>query len=102
YPGQAVNIGKNPNFTEYGMVSIDPRILELGNVQSWNAGVQREIGRDLVIEANVLQNHGYHLESGYVDANQPQLSAYTALVQSGQQYATVTIPGFTGPGWASV
>lgn len=102
YPGAPVNIGKNPNFTEYGMVSIDPRMLELGNVQAWNAGVQREIGRGLVIEGNLLQNHGYHLESGYVNANQPILSNYTALVQAGLQYATVTIPGFTGPGWASV
>jgi hypothetical protein len=102
YPGRAVNIGKNPNFTEYGMVSIDPRMLELGNVQAWNAGVQRELGRGVVIDANVLQNHGYHLESGYVDANQPVLSAYTAIVQEGLQYATVTKPGFTGPGWASV
>ncbi|HWY58196.1 MAG TPA: carboxypeptidase regulatory-like domain-containing protein [Terriglobales bacterium] len=102
YPGKAVNIGKNPNFTEYGMVSIDPRMLELGNVQAWNAGVQREIGRGVIIEADVLQNHGYHLESGFADANQPVLSTYTALVQSGQQYATVTKPGFTGPGWASV
>jgi hypothetical protein len=84
------------------MVSSDPRMLELGNVQAWNAGVQREIGGGVVIEANVLQNHGYHLESGFVNANQPILSNYTALVQAGLQYATVTIPGFTGPGWASV
>jgi hypothetical protein len=102
YPGRAVNIGENPNFTEYGMVSIDPRMLELGNVQAWSAGLQREVGRGVMVEANVIQNHGYHLESGYVDANQPVLSTYTALVQSGQQYATVTKPGFTGPGWASV
>ncbi len=102
YPGTAVNIGKNPNFTEYGMVSIDPRMLELGNVQAWSAGVQREVGRGVMVEANVIQNHGYHLESGYVDANQPVLSAYTAIVQAGLQYATVTIPGFIGPGWASV
>jgi hypothetical protein len=102
YPGQAVDIGKNPNFTRYGMVSIDPDILELGNVQAWSVGVQREISRDLVVEANFLQNHGYHLESGYVQANQPNLSAYTALVQSGQQFAWVTKPGFQGFGWASV
>ena len=102
YPGVAVNPGKNPDFTRYGMVTIDPRMLELGNVQSWTAGVQREITRDLVIEGNFLQNHGYHLESGYVNANQPQLSTYTALVQSGLQYAIVSKPGFTGFGWASV
>ena len=102
YPGQTVNISKNPNFTRYGMVSIDPHMLELGNVQAWSAGVQHEIGRDLIIEANLIQNHGNHLESGYVQANQPKLSAYTALVQSGQQYAWITEPGFQGFGWASV
>lgn len=108
YPGRAVNIGKDPNFTRYGMVSVDPHILELGNVQAWSVGVQREISRDVIVEANFIQNHGYHLESGYVQANQPKLSAYTALVQAGQQYSLVTIPGldgkpgFTGFGWASV
>jgi hypothetical protein len=102
YPGHAVDIGKNPNFTRYGMVSIDPRMLELGNVQAWSAGIQREISHDLVLDATFIQNRGYHLESGYVAANQPTLSDYTALVQAGKQYATVSEPGFTGPGWASV
>ena len=102
YPGQPVDIGKNPNFTRYGMVSIDPRMLELGNIQQWFVGVQREIPRGFLLEADFVQNHGYHLESGYVAANQPVLSDYTAIVESGQQYATITKPGFTGPGWASV
>jgi hypothetical protein len=102
YPGQAMDIGKNPNFTRWGMTSIDPRMLELGNVQEWTAGIQREISRDLVIEANVIQNHGYHLESGYVAANQPQLSAYTSIAQSGQLWNWITKPGFSGFGWASV
>jgi len=102
YPGEAVNIGENPNFTEYGMVSVDPHMLELGNIQEWTAGVQREISRDFVFAANVIQNHGYHLESGYDDANQPQLPAYTAIIQSGQEYSWVTKPGFAGFGWASV
>ena len=102
YPGQAMDIGKNPNFTRYGMVSVDPHILELGNVQAWSVGVQREISRDVVVEANFIQNHGYHLESGYVAANQPKLSDYTAIVQSGQQWSWITKPGFSGYGWASV
>lgn len=102
YPGQAVDIGKNPNFTRYGMVSIDPRMLELGNIQQWFVGFQREISRGFLIEANFVENHGYHLESGYIPANQPVLSDYTAIVESGQQYATITKPGFSGPGWASV
>jgi hypothetical protein len=102
YPGHAVDIGKNPNFTEYGMVSVDPRMLELGNVQQWSVGMQREIGRGFLVEANFVKNHGYHLESGYVKANQPQLSDYTAIVQSGQQWSWITKPGFSGYGWASV
>ena len=108
YPGHAVEIGKNPNFTEYGMVSIDPRMLELGNVQEWSAGVQREISRDVVIDATFIQNHGYHLESGYIPANQPNLAAYTAVAQAGGLYNTVTIPGlsglpgFTGPAWQAL
>jgi hypothetical protein len=102
YPGRPVNIGANPNFTEYGMVSIDPRMLELGNVQEWTAGAEYEVTQDLVFDATVIQNHGYHLESGYDAANQPELSAYTALVQAGNQYSVVSEPGFTGLGWQSV
>jgi len=102
YPGHAVDIGKNPNFVRYGMVSIDPRMLELGNVQQWTVGLQQELGRDFVFSANFVQNHGYHLESGYVNANQPVLSQYTALAQSGHLFDFVTQPGFSGPAWASV
>lgn len=102
YPGHAVNIGKDPNFTKWGMVSIDPRELELGNIQAWSVGIQRELGNDFVFEANILQNHGYHLESGYLAGNQPKLADYTALVNAGNQWAWITKPGFAGFGWASV
>jgi hypothetical protein len=102
YSGKAVDIGENPNFTRWGMVSVDPHSLELGNVQEWTVGVQREIGGDLALELNFIQNRGYHLQSGYVAANQPKLSDYTALVQAGMEWSWVTKPGFTGFGWASV
>jgi len=102
YPGQPVDIGKNPNFTRYGMVSIDPRMLELGNIQQWTVGVQRELSHDFVLAVNFVQNHGYHLESGFLSGNQPKLSDYTTVVQSGQQWSIVSEPGFTGFGWASV
>jgi hypothetical protein len=102
YPGQATDIGKNPNFNRWGMVSVDPHSLELGNVQEWTVGVQREIGTDLALELNFIQNHGFHLQSGYLAANQPRLSDYTAMVQAGQQWSWVTKPGFSGFGWASV
>jgi hypothetical protein len=102
YPGKAADIGENPNFTRWGMVSDDPHSLELGNVQEWTVGVQREIGGDLALELNFIQNRGFHLQSGYVAANQPKLSDYTALVQAGKQWSWVTKPGFAGFGWASV
>jgi hypothetical protein len=105
YQGTAVAIGKNPNFTKWGMVSIDPRSLELGNIQEWSVGVQRELTKDFLLDVNVIQNHGYHLQSGYLGANQARLSDYTALVNSGQQWATVTKPGFnnwSGLGWMAV
>ena len=105
YPGTAVEVGKDPNFTRWGMVSIDPRSLELGNVQEWTAGVQRQLTRDFRLDVNVIQNHGYHLQSGYLGANQARLADYTALVNSGQQWAWVTKPGFdhwSGFGWAAV
>jgi hypothetical protein len=105
YPGTAVEVGKDPNFTRWGMVSIDPRSLELGNIQEWTAGVERELTRDFRLDVNVIQNHGYHLQSGYLGANQTRLADYTALVNSGQQWAWVTKPGFnnwSGFGWAAV
>jgi hypothetical protein len=102
YPGKAVDIGKNPNFTRWGMVSIDPHSLELGNVQEWTVEVQREIGADLALELNFIQNRGYHLQSGYVAANQPKLSDYTPIKQAHQEWSWVTKPGFAGYAWASV
>ena len=102
YPGKAIDIGKNPNFTRWGMVSVDPHSLELGNVQEWTVGVQREIGADLAVELNFIQNRGYHLQSGYVAANQPKLSDYTPLIRANQQWSIVSKPGFTGFAWASV
>jgi hypothetical protein len=105
YPGEAVDTGKDPNFTKWGMVSVDPRSLLLGNVQQWTVGVQQELTNDLRLDVNFIQNHGYHLQSGYLDGNQATLSDYTALVNSGNQWAWVTKPGYdnwSGFGWAAV
>jgi hypothetical protein len=106
YPGTAVEVGKDPNFTRWGMVSIDPRSLELGNIQEWTAGVERELTRDLRLDVNVIQNHGYHLQSGYLGANQARLSDYTAMLQTpGLEWSWVTKPGFnnwSGFGWMAV
>jgi hypothetical protein len=39
--------------------------LKLGYVQSWNIGWQRELGRNTVIEARFVGNHGVHLWRQY-------------------------------------
>ena len=39
--------------------------LKLGYVQSWNIGWQRELGRDMVVEARFTGNHGVHLWRQY-------------------------------------
>lgn len=107
YPGQAVT-AQDPAFTKWGMVSIDPRSLELGNVQTWSVGVQRELSHDFVFEANYIQNRGYHLQSGYLAANQPKLSDYAAMTDAGQMWSWITVPGanggtgFSGNGWMTV
>jgi hypothetical protein len=105
YPGTAVAVGKDPNFTRWGMVSIDPRSLDLGNIQEWTVGVQHELTNNLRLDANFIQNHGYHLQSGYLGANQAKLADYTAMVNAGQMWAWVTKPGYnnwSGFGWAAV
>ncbi len=102
YPGKAVDVGKDPNFTRWGMVAIDPRSLELGNTQQWSVSVQQEIIRDLRLDVAFIQNHSYHLQSGYVAGNQPVLSDYTAAATAGTLWDWVDIPGFSGYQWAAL
>ena len=102
YPGQGVDVGKDPNFTRWGMVSIDPRSLELGNTQQWSVSVQHELTRDLRLDVSFIQSHSYHLESGFLTGNQPKLSDYTNMVNSGIMWNWYTSPGFAGFGWATV
>lgn len=100
YPGQAVDVGKDPNFTKWGMVSIDPKALMMGNTQQWMVGVQRELSGDMRLDVSFTQSHSYHLQSGYLNGNQPKLADYTAMMQAGNQWDWITAPGFAGSRWA--
>jgi hypothetical protein len=102
YPGQAVDVGKDPNFTRWGMVAIDPRSLELGNTQQWLVGIQQALTRNLRLDVSFIQNHSYHLQSGYLAGNQPVLSEYTAAANAGTLWDWVTTPGFSGFQWAAL
>jgi hypothetical protein len=102
YPGHAVDVGKDPNFTKWGMVSIDPRALEMGNTQQWMVGVQRELSSDMRLDVSFTQSHSYHLHSGYLAGNQPNLADYTAMMNAGTTWNWVTAPGFSGFQWAAI
>ena len=102
YPGHAVDVGKDPNFTRWGMVATDPNSLDLGNIQQWSIGVQQAITNSLRLDISFIQNHGYHLQSGYLAGNQPQLSAYTASANAGTLWDWVDVPGFSGFQWAAL
>lgn len=82
---------KDPNYLKWGMVRIDPRALEAGNLQQWMLSVQRELSTDFRLEVTFLQNHGYHLQSGYLAGNVPTIANYQMMAAnctevSGQPY----------------
>jgi hypothetical protein len=52
-----------PTFTN-SLNDFDPN-LKLGYVQSWNIGLQRELGRNSVVEVRFTGNHGVHLWQRY-------------------------------------
>jgi len=106
YPGQAVNVGKDPNFTRWGMVSVDPKSLMLGNTQQFSVSVQRELTKDIRMDVGFVASHSYHLESGYLGGNQPNLVKYAANANNlwDPAYGTGSIPGYSGWGfnWATL
>lgn len=79
YTISTVPTNKNPNYLQWGMVRIDPRALEAGNTQQWMLGVQRELSQDFRLEVTVLQNHSYHLQSGYLAGNTPSIANYQSM-----------------------
>jgi hypothetical protein len=79
YNVETTDVAQNPNYLKWGMVRIDPRALEAGNTQQWMASVQRELSKDFRLEVTFLQNHGYHLQSGYLAGNVPTIANYQKM-----------------------
>ena len=92
YPGQAVPSVKDPNYTQWGMVSVDPRALDPGRTLQWNLGTQYELSKDMRLDVTYLGNRGYHLQSGTVRANQPNPAAFEALAKAGTIWNWVSDP----------
>ena len=106
---------KDPTYTTWGMVTIDPHALELGNTQQWMLGVQRELPSNFLLNASVIQSHSYHLQSGVLKGNQPKVADYQALASSGHQWDWVSdqasanaagvpypYPGFAGEAYMAI
>jgi hypothetical protein len=118
YPGQPVAVGKDPSFTKWGMVTIDPHALLPGNTQQWNVGVQREIAKNTKVEVSVIGSHSYHLQSGFLAGNQPKPADFQALIARGGPGALwpwvsdpasaaaagvpYPYPGFAGNAWMAI
>ena len=92
YPGVEVPAAKDPNFTQWGMVSMSPEGLKAGRIHQWNAGVEYELMHDLVLGANYIGTRGSRLNSGDFERNQPDMAAVSALVQRGQEWSWVSDP----------
>jgi hypothetical protein len=73
YVGNVTNV-RTPDYTQWGMVYVDPRALTLGNTQQWTIGVQRELTKDLKIDVSYVQSASYHLQSGTLETNQPTVA----------------------------
>jgi hypothetical protein len=100
YPGTFVPGTLDPNYMAWGMVAMDPRSLEMGDIQQWNVGTEYSLTRDLKLSANYLGNRGYHLQSGDLSRNTPTLATYTSLYQSGAAWSYS--PVFDAMPWPNV
>jgi hypothetical protein len=90
YPGQTIPGSADPNYMAWGMVHVDPQSLLPGYIQQWNIGTQYELTPNLRLSASYLGNRGYHLQSGDLTRNQPNLAAYGALIASGHEWDWVS------------
>jgi len=106
---------KNPAYTQWGMVQIDPRALMPGNTQQYMIGVQRELGRGVVATADFVANRSFHLQTSVLSGNQPAVADYQALSKKGTVWNWVSdpasaaaagvkypYPGFAGSAWMAI
>ena len=97
------------------MVSINPDSLRAGRIQQWNAGIERQVARDLSVAVNYVGNHADHLQSGDFERNQPDPAALRQLLLSGSEWNWVSdpasasaagvrypYPGFAGSAWMAI
>jgi hypothetical protein len=115
YPGALTPATKDPASTQWGLVSINPNSLEPGRIQQWNAGLEREVARDLSVGAAYVGNRGTRLGSGDFERNQPDPETMRRLLLAGTEWNWVSDPasaaaagvqypyaGFAGTAWMAI
>jgi Carboxypeptidase regulatory-like domain len=96
---------KTPDYTQWGVVSIDPRALTPGNTQQYSLGVQRELDAHTKLDVEWIQSHSYHLQSGTLLTNQPTIANMQNYVLNGKfpdSYVANPYWGYGGPGWQGI
>jgi Carboxypeptidase regulatory-like domain len=115
YPGVSTPPVRDPASTQWGLVSINPNSLDAGRIQQWNAGVEREVARDISIGAAYVGNRGTRLGSGDFERNQPNPEDMRRLLLAGTEWNWVSdpasaeaagvrypYPGFAGTAWMAI
>ncbi len=93
YPGVYVPGTKDPNYLEWGPVSISPQSLVPGRVNQWNVGTEIQLMSDTRLALYYLGNRGTNLHSGQLGNWGPsaaQLPTYLNLMKTGNQWDQVT------------
>lgn len=82
YPGVLVPGTRNPNYIPWGPVNIDPRSLQLGYTENFNAGVQYALTNSMRVEATYVGNRGRRLHDPDLAFNQPNPTQFLKLYNS--------------------
>ena len=79
YPGNYKVPVKDPNFLQWGMVSIDPHALMPGYTHQYNVSLQRSLTTKDIVQVAFMGNDGRRLHDGSLKRNQPHKDAWEAL-----------------------
>jgi hypothetical protein len=83
YPGVFTPGTKDPSNIPWGPVSIDPHTLDLGYTHNFNAGVQYQLTKNILVSASYVGNRGRRLHDPSLAFNESDHKTFLNLVNSG-------------------
>ena len=89
YPGVFEPGSKDPDFAQWGEVSVNPHSLEAGYTHQWTFGTEFELAKDLRLDVTYMGNIGRRLQSGYLQRNGMDKAALGQLLNAGQEWNAV-------------